>query len=286
MYSAQVKNTNGETLSLTGNESCWQVLSIGGLNPAPATVNLTNIAGMDGSKFNSSKLNTRNLVIMLRLNGNVEENRLNLYRFFRTKENVIFYYQNGSRDVSIAGIVETVECDLFSRGEIMQISIICPYPYFKSIYEVIVDISNQAAMFTFPFSINSDNPIPFSSYLDNRITNVPNRSEAETGVKIEIDILAAVEKIEIANTDTGETMTLVYTFQEGDRVVIDTEKGSKSILLIREGVTSNLFTAMSEGSSFFQLKVGDNHFTYSVDSGAHDADVFILFRYNYQFRGV
>lgn len=286
MYTAQIENAGGEVLTLTGNETNWQIISITGLNPPNAQINVTNIAGLDGAKFNSSKLNTRNIVIMLKLNGNVEENRQLLYQYFRTKETCTFYFKNENRDVSISGYVETVECELFSSGEILQASIICPYPYFKAIAEIIADISNELAAFTFPFSINIGEPIPFSLYISNRVTNVENNSESETGIIIQIDVLDSINSIQIKNTDSGETMTLNYSFQENDRVIINTNKGQKSIQLIREGETINIFSAMAQGSVFFQLKVGTNHFGYLIDSGANDEDVFITFNYSNVYRGV
>lgn len=290
MYTAQIENSGGESLMLTQNEACWQIISITGLNPPPAQVNTTPIAGLDGAKFNSSKLNTRNIVITLHLNGNIEENRQELYRFFRTKENCTFYFQNENRDVSIKGYVETCEVDLFAnftnKGEEMQISIICPYPYFKAMAEIIADISNEIGAFTFPFSINIGSPIPFSVYIANRITNVENNSESETGAIIEIDFMDSVNTIEIKNTDTGDSMILNYAFQENDRVIINTNKGQKSITLIRNGNSTNIFSAMQKGSVFFQLAVGDNHFGYLADNGTNDEDVFITFTYSFMYRGV
>lgn len=286
MFKAQIENSGGEVLTLTQNEPKWQVLSIGGLNPPQAQVNTTAIAGMDGSKFNSSKLGMRNIVIMLRINGNVEENRQTLYRFFRTKEISQFYFTNQNREVSIPGYVETVECNLFSNSEVMQVSIICPYPYFRALADLHVDISNEHAAFYFPFAINEDEPVPFSLYVENRITNVPNNSEAEVGVLIDINVLADVNEIMIKDTDTGDEMTLAYEFLESDRILINTIKGEKSITLWRGGALYNIFTAMQKGSVFFQLKVGDNHFGYSVDDGDKDDKVKIIMTYHHLYRGV
>ena len=286
MYTAKIENSQGQILTLSQNEPQFQILSITGLNPPSAQVNLTDIAGLDGAKFNSAKLDTRNIVITLKLNGNVENNRLLLYQMFRTKEPCTFYYSNNSRDVSIEGYVETVECDLFSNSELMQISIICPYPYFKSIDEIIVDISNEIAAFSFPFSINIGNPIPFSLYVANRNVNVINNSESETGTIINVDVLSSVSKIEIKNINTGQSITLVYNFQTGDKVIINTNKGQKGIHLIRSGITSNIFSALQKGSIFFQLAVGNNYFAYLVDNGTNDQYVFITFNYSNMYRGV
>lgn len=286
MYTAKIQNSNGNILTLTGNEPQWQVVSITGLNPPKAQVNTTSIAGLDGAKLNSTKLETRNIVIMLRLNGNVESNRLLLYMYFRTKDKCTFYYQNQNLDVSIQGVIESVECNLFAKGEMMQISIVCPFPYFSSINEIIADISNETGAFVFPFAIDIGDPIAFSVYQSNRVTNVFNNSESETGVTIEVDILDAVNDIKIINTVTGDYIELSYSFQAGDRITVNTQKGQKSVSLLRNGTTTNIFGAVQRGSTFFQLAVGDNEFGYQVDSGVNDSFVFIVFRYSNLYRGV
>lgn len=286
MYQASIENSRGETLVLTGNEPKYQLINIEGLNPPQAQVNLTDIAGMDGAKFNSSKLATRNLVLTLKINGDAEMNRLQLYNYFPTKEQVTFYYSNSSRDVQISGYVETCEVNPFSQSEEMQISIICPQPYFRAIEEVVADISNITGQFVFPFSINDGEPIAFSSYVSNQVTNVYNDSDLITGVIIEIDVEADVNQIVIRNTETGDSITLNYEFEADDRITINTNSGEKSLKLLRNGVTTNLFPALQRGSTFLQLMPGDNLLAYSVDSGAGDANVFITFTYFNIFRGV
>ena len=199
MYEAKIQNVDGGVLLLTGDEPVYQVISITGLNPPKAQINTTSIVGLDGVLFNSSKLETRNIVLTVKINGNVETNRLNLYNFFRTKEWCKFYYSNDSVDVFIEAYVESVECDLFSNSEIAQISIICPYPYFKSLTEIVTDISSTLGLFVFPFSINLGESVAFSSYDYIRSANVYNGSESETGVIIIITLSGPINSIEIRN---------------------------------------------------------------------------------------
>lgn len=286
MYTAKIENRNGIVQILTGDEPTYQVLDIVGLNPPKAQINTTTIVGLDGAVFNSAKLETRNIVLTIKINGDVETNRLHLYSLFRTKEWCRFYYSNGSRDVWIDGYVDSVECGLFTNDEQAQISIICPYPYFKSVDEIIDDISNTVAAFHFPFSINVNEPIPFSTFELARETVVYNDSSSETGLEIEVYFSNTVNKIEIKNTRTGEDFTLVYPFVDGDRVVINTNKGQKSVRLIRDGETINLFSALQKGSVFFQLTAGDNVFSYLADDGTSNNSVHIIFRHYTQYRGV
>lgn len=288
MYTAKVKNINGDLMILTGDEPVYQIISIQGLNPPAAQINTTTIVGLDGARYNSARLETRNLVITVKINGSVEQNRLRLYRYFRTKEWCTFYYKNESVDVSIDGYVESVECDLFSNSETAQISILCPFPYFRGISEIIADSSAVFAVFVFPFSINLGDPVIISSINPDSdgSVDVYNGSESETGVILEVEFFASASTLEIKNSSSGDDIKLIYSFQIGDKVIINTNKGQKSISLIRGGVVSNIFSALQQGSSFFQLQIGNNHFEYLVDGLPKADDVFLVFRYYNLYRGV
>lgn len=287
MFDAKIQNASGNILTLTGNEPVYQVISITGLNPPAAQINTTTIVGLDGAVFNSSKLQTRNLVLTIKINGDVEINRLLLYTYFKTKDWCKFYYSNESLDVSIEGYVENVECDLFTNSEIAQISILCPYPYFRSLNEIIQDSSKSIPQFVFPFSINIDDPVIISTLDNINGISVAYNSESETGLVVNINILDAVSSIEIKNTASGEDFEINYSFLPGDTVVINTNKGQKSITLIRNGVVSSIFSALKAGSVFFQLIPGINIFEYLVDdSTANDDNVMITFKFYNIYRGV
>lgn len=286
MYTAKIENNNGEILTLTGKEKQYQIISITGLNPPKAQINSSSIAGLDGAIYNSAKLETRNIVITVRINGNVEANRLNLYKFFPTKTKCRFYYSNGSLDVSIDGYVDNVECNLFAKSEIAQISILCLSPYFQSIAEIIADSENSLPQFTFPFSIDIGAPVVFSELTEDGEIAVYNSSESETPTSIEIDFKAAAHSLTLVNTNGGGTLELDFDFATGDKVIVNTTKGGKSVTLMRDGALSNLFSAVKKGSKFFQLKPGVNMIDYAVDGQPESDAVFIVFRFHNSYRGV
>lgn len=286
MFTLQVENATGAALTLTGKEARYQVIKIEGLNPAPAQINTTAIANLDGSLFNSSRLNSKNLVITIRINGDVERNRQRLYDFFPTKEPVTVYYSNENRDVFIEGYVETLDCDPFNISELAQISILCPDPYFKGVNELASDISNTLALFYFPFAIDIGSPVPISEFENSRVSNVYNEGSSETGVIVDIIARSDFNSITIRNVETGEEMTLDYQFLENDEIVINTNKGHKSVYLTRNSVQSNLFTAVRRGSVFFQLRAGDNLFGYLLDGSTENEEVSIRFLWRTIYRGV
>ncbi|MCR5652233.1 MAG: phage tail family protein [Ruminococcus sp.] len=288
MYTAKIQNNSGQLLILTDKESQYQVIDIQGLNPVTAQVNTTKTAGMDGAKFNSATLNTRNIVITIKINGDVEKNRLFLYRMFRPKEACIFYYSNDTLDVSIVGVVETVECGLFTKDERAQISIECFNPYFRAITPTKGYITNVNNAVEFPITFNE--PLVFSSYVTNNENSIINNSDSPTGLVFTINFIGSVKTFTITNTDTGDFFTMTKSgngyYVKGDQITIDTNSGQRSVRLTRSGTTTSIFGEMTQGSTFFELKQGVNHFTYSADNNTTDDNMIIAYSFNRAFGGV
>ena len=105
MYTLQVKNDRDNMLTLTGNPH-YNVYKIEGLNPPQATVNSSVNSTTDGITVNSVRVESRNIVIFMTIEGEVEKNRINLYKYFPVKKTVTLYFENGSRSVFIEGVVE------------------------------------------------------------------------------------------------------------------------------------------------------------------------------------
>ena len=286
MFILKVENAKGSVIELTNNEENYQVTDISGLNPPNANINTSNYANGDGSAFNSSKITNREIVITVYINGDISRNRLTLYKHFRNKEWCKIYYTDDSRDVCIEGYVQAFEVPRFVKKEVAQISIICPNPYFKDVETIIKSISKIIKHFTFPFSINIDKPISFSSFELEKVTNVINDSESVTGLIIDVKFLGTVDKLEIRNVDTGENFILDYEFQKNDKLVINCNRGSKSVILTRDAVEYNLIPHIKSGSTFFQLEIGDNNFSFLADDGNDDILVDIHFNYYKVYLGV
>ena len=96
MYSLKVENDRGNTLELTGNPN-YTVYKIDGLTPPQATINTSANTTTDGSSINSVRLENRNIVIYTTIEGDVEANRINLYKYFPAKKKVKLYFANNSR---------------------------------------------------------------------------------------------------------------------------------------------------------------------------------------------
>lgn len=281
MFTLKIENRFGDILELTHNKN-YVVSDIGGLNPPKARINLSDIAGMNGALFNSAKAETRNIVLTVLPQPPVEQNRLALYRFAQVAQWCKIYYSNASLDVQIEGYVEAVEGSLFSKTQTLQISIICPQPYFESLREIYNDISSLISTFEFPFAIESDG-IEFSYIEHNVLANVVNVGNVTTGVLIYITARGDVVN-PIIYDDKGGRIGLNMTLKSGEQVVIDTKSGERSVKLVSGVTETNIINKLMPDPSWFALLPGDNVFSYSAESG--EDLMSIVFRHRTKFGGV
>lgn len=284
MFTLTVENPNGERIRLTQDEGNYQVIRVDGLNPPKANVNTTQIAGMDGGRFKSSYVNMRNVVLQIAINGEVEKNRLRLYSFFGTGKWCKIYYKNDSRNVYCEGYCENIDGSLFEIKEQLQISILCPDPYFKSISEIASDISKEFANFEFPFAIE-ENGIEFSVIDEHREADVYNPGEITCGaiIRMTAETDGIINPI-IRNADTGEFLGVEVTLNQGDVLEINTNKGQKSVKKYVNSVPQNAINGLMKNSTWFQLAPGISHFFYEADS--NEMYLKIEFLHNILYEGV
>jgi hypothetical protein len=204
-FTLKIENTKGELFELTHNTKDYVVADIQGLTRTPTAINTSACAGIDGSFFNSARIEQRNIVIDLILRGDIEGNRQRLYRIFPAKTPCTVYFKNWNRDVKIKGYVETLEGDIFAVREQMRISIICPKPYWQDMQTIYTEMSNIVNRFSFPFSIEADHPIPISAYGDPGCTIIDNPGDVETGFICRIKI-ASKAKTTLTKASYADTI--------------------------------------------------------------------------------
>ena len=260
MYTLIAENHRGEQLQLVPNPNYY--VEIDGITGATAVINTSVTGNSVGSSFNSSRTEEREVPITIMPRGNVESNRIRLYRFFQSGKFVRLYYKNNARDVYIEGYVrQAPEGSLFTNKETMAITLVCPMPYWKSKTTVITDISDVLARFTFPFNI--EDPIPFSELEKGTEKTVVNNGDVESGVIIELQADGSVSDIVIYD-EYGGSFKINFPMVAGDLITVNTYKGEKSIKLLRDGVLSNLFKYVGDNPTWFNLEPGDNVFIVSA----------------------
>lgn len=273
MFTLKIENAKGEIFELSHNSQNYNIIGIEGLTPPQTAVNTSAGGLIDGTFYNSSRVEQRNIVITLVLNGDIETNRQRLYKIFNIKKPCTIYFQNANRNVQIIGYVETLESDLFTMREQVQISIICPRPYFEDLETIYTELSEIIRMFQFPFSIEYNDPIPFSEIVQYPLCTINNGGDVECGCIIAIAITGAVTGLTIYDTTQQTFIGFNYIFAAGDQIAINTISGQMGATLTRDGQKINLLNYIAPNSTWFRLDLGDNEFTFTAASGADDVSI-------------
>lgn len=277
-----ITNHIGQSLMLDTLK--YPVVEVEGLTPSGATINTSTLATTDGSHFNSSRINERNIVLTIVPEAaDVEKARLTLYKYFKPKRNCTLTFKTKYRHVKIDGRVETFEGGLYSAKQAFQISVICPRPFFEDMNEVIVTQSAVVDAFKFPFE-TTEEEIELSTLETLQDVNVVNVGEESTGLTIELLATGTVLEPTIYNKTIGQKMTIREELKRGDIIKIDTRQGQKKIALISNGIQTNIINDIVKGSNWLSLEIGENIFSFSSIYGVENLDV--TYRFNPLYEGV
>lgn len=278
-----VTNYLGESITLelrNPEKSGFLIKEITGLGPVKANINMIDIATKDGSIYNSSKKETRNVVLNLLFveKPTMEDTRILSYKYFPLGQQVRLLVKTDKREAYVTGYVEKNEPNIFSKEEGTQISIICPDPYF---YSTILDDTTffgVEPLFEFPFE-NTSLVLPtleFAKIVHKKENTVYYSGDAPTGVTIAIHALGPVKDLTIYNINTRESMSINSQLLEemtgasiiaGDDITICTVKGNKTITLLRNGIETNIINALGRNINWFQITKGDNIFSFTASEG-------------------
>lgn len=274
MYKLFAENKRGEKTELTNNPALT-IVSIDGFDPPEATINTTKIAGADGSVFNSAYANERPITITGVINYPAEQNRLMLYKWFKSKAPIRLYYQTESRDLYIDGYTQSIQIGYFEKKETLQIVVICPDPWLRNTETETEVISSIVPQFEFPMDIPAEG-IEFSYYNLNDEITIVNYGDVDTGAVITIHATGAVNTPKIYNSESLEYMIINTTMVAGDDIIINTNRGEKSINRIRDGVRTVLIGDLADGSIWLQFAPGINKYVIDANSGAENMSINLM----------
>lgn len=279
--SLTVTNSIGESLTLEltrPDKSGIAIKSINGLGTPDFNVNMTPFGSSDGSILGSVKAESRTIIITVwpQFNPMVEDSRQLLYRYFQVKKPIELSVLGDNRALMIEGYVESITPNIFDNPETVQISVVCPDPYFHKIFMEDTYFFGMVPLFEFPFSNESliDNKLEISAYSLNDRAQIDYDGEIDAGLYITIECYSDPGTISIYNIDSLGAL-VIYNDRveaitsrgiiEKDRIEICTETGNRYIRLLRGGVYYNILGAVNRNVDWFKLKQGPNVFTYITE---------------------
>lgn len=244
----EVRNSQGQVLVLPLQDVSdgFIVKDIEGLDPVKATIASSSFALMDGSRYQSSHREARNLVLKLGyssnyISGSVEDLRKRLYGFFMPKSSANFSFIGSEQEtVSIAGRIESFDNPLFAKEPEVAISVLCFDPDFYALESLVVSGNTVA-----------DESEMLIDYL----------GTTETGIIFKMSVDRVLPEFTIYETyPDGSLKAFAFAAPliAGDVVEINMVAGFKGAKLIRAGVASSILYGIAPFASWLKLYPGES----------------------------
>lgn len=283
MFELKLENVNANVVNINDGVN-YLVLGCSGLTPPSASIFMGKSPNRKGGKYNGSTLNERNIVLQIKVLGDIEKNRNALYEWIDTEQYCKVYYRNETKNVYCEGHIQDCDTDFFVDNEIIGVAIVCDDPYWKDLQTISAEISALLKQFTFPFAIDSAG-IPFSTMRESNTTTIIN-SGTETGVKITLICNGEIKNFVLFDAkDSTKHFAINTTLHDGWIVTIDTDGSPKKCTAMnQDGTTVNLLKYVGNNPTWFTLKKGYNIFGFTADSGLNDVEV--IFSYENKYLGV
>jgi len=272
-----VKNivfSNGrETLDVM-NDDRYLLTSVDGLSPS-ANVFTTSNAVLDGSTFESSISDQRNINLTVRVNPqHSEAAKRYLYRVFANKSWGFMRYVSENVDFTLEYQVEFCRVNLTDFPMTAQISIIAPSYYFERFNRKRIPGSGVVSMWEFPWEIPDDG-FEFAKVSYDHNVVIFNDGEVPTGARIEIIARGNMSNPVIRDINTFEFIKINASMAAGDIINIVTVPGRKGVTFTRSGVTANIINSVVWGSTFLQFPPGNSEITCNADAGFESMTVIV-----------
>lgn len=234
------------TLSLGDISSGIYIRSIEGLDPVKATIVSTSYPSQTGDQYQSSKRETRDIILHLGLEPDYvsespREVRQRLYEFFMPRTWVDLQFTDSSGLItSITGMTESFDSDFFVQEPFADIVVRC-----------------FASDFVDPESVFDS----FPSVSNTVMTPVDYIGTVETGITLHVFVNRTISGFTMYHTFPNgrlHQMDIAYPLVSGDSVKVVCEPGEKSITLTRGGVSSSILYAKSSQTDWIEFWPGAN----------------------------
>lgn len=237
-----------------------QIRNVDGLGPVKASVNTSPMGSVDGDSYSGASVGARNIVLTLRPNPNwhtwtFEGLRRLLYTYFMPKLLTRLVFETDEiPPVEISGYVESIEPVLFSKDGEIQVSIICPYPYFTTVAPI---------EYT---GVSSDGSNPLEIEYNGSVVS---------GINVTVSWTSGATPT-LVGIQLGDPALSYFrvaaTIDSSKYLVMNSIPGQKYVQNVAtpSGVTTNLLSKVQEGSQWPFMQPGENQFAVITSGGVQD----------------
>lgn len=267
-------NSRGETLefSITSVFHCNVSKDVTGIAGIDNTIYKTNSMGQHGDTYIGQRYEARDITIVGNINTTDKDRVLELRR---KAERILNAELDAKLIYTYKDFVRVIDCKVdgkpvFKSNKVFTqftIPITCCNPFWREEAEAKKDIAAWVSSWEFDFEIPEEG-IELGYREPSIIVNVYNEGDVRSGMRVEFRAIGTVVNPVLLNVNTQKYIKLIdTTMVAGDVITINTEYGSKSVTLTRDGEVIDYFRHIDVDSTFMQLETDDNVFRYDAESG-------------------
>lgn len=152
-----------------------------------------------------------------------------------------------------------------------------PYPFFRSMDEKTAYVGIVSPQFRFP--VNYSMPHRFGSKSAARYTNIVNNGDTKVPFGVYLSSDGTCANITVTNMRTLAYLKINGTLSAGESLrIYRDDDGVLKAEFVSGGVTSDAISMIDEGSTLFELDVGDNLISASDDTDGANLTAMFTFR--------
>ena len=274
-------NARGQSIELS-NRRPFLLQSVEGKGNITATVQTQKAPYQNGATFVDSELEIRPMGLNVNIHSATSEELEELKQLFTTVFNPILgpgklIYSKGSTTREINATVENGIQPVGKENNGMRfqravVNLLCPSVFFEDSNIENYKLEDFVGNFRFPFHF----PVRFATRGDGR--TLINKGDVPTPIKVEFR--GPVTNPKITNLTTGEFIRVNRAIPAGYKLILDTSFGNKRVEIVApDGVVQNAFHYIDLESTFFNLDVGENRFSFITDGGS--SEVYVEYKHRY-----
>jgi hypothetical protein len=277
------------------NESIDKTITIG--KTAPYLLQTFDGAGGLGTEIQEQKSNNQDgsyrfgatfqkrfitftIMIMATTFESLLEKRREIQNVFNPKQELLLTYSNDTQEKEIKGYSEFSPRFSQEKGNYYQqalISFVCYDPFWEDILESSEFLSFNIPNFMFDLELTDEFEFETDGINAGKLYN-----DGDVATPVQIIFSGPASNPKIENLTTGEYIKVNKVLLEGQRLLIDTSFGKKSVQFDDgAGNITSAFNLIDINSSFFSLATGENTIKYTADAGVDVASLYIQYKNRY-----
>lgn len=248
-----------------------------GIFGLPVGISTSSQYGQDGETVAGQKLSARQVSIGARIMRDVIDNRIHLLETFHPKHGGVFKLIRGDFVRCLRCVVEQAPSFSPVRGDIFNLTLKAPNPYWQAERERRVDVATWLPAFEWPLEVPPGG-IEFGYRTPSKVINIYNAGDVPAGIRVVFRATGSVTNPALVNVTTYKHIKLNMEMRAGDRATVTTGYGEKRVRLFRADQTQeeNAFALLDPYSTFLQLARGANLYRHAADEGESSLNVSVF----------